>query len=321
MTSSTGALLREPRFRVTRHRRLSFAITAVLLIVSLLGVILSWSSPIGAPVRPGLDFTGGTAIQVERRCGDSCGSLSGEVVARSLAHPASVQLLDGGRAIALRLAALTPAESGEVVESLNRLAGPLDPSGTRIDTIGPVLGRQLLQSSMLALVVSFLGVALFITARYDRLYAVLALFCLAHDVLITTGVFAWLGLLAGVEVDSLFAVALLTLAGYSVNDTVVVFDRIREQQQVLPDLTLDDQVDRAVAGTLTRSLYTSFTTELPILALVFFGGQTLFWFAVALAIGVAVGSWSSIGVVPPLLPLLGGRLSPRRPGPESGAPA
>ena len=177
MTSSTGALRREPRFRVTRHRRLSFAITAVLLALSVLGVIISWLSPIGAPVRPGLDFTGGTAIQVERRCGDSCSSLSGEAVARSLNHPASVQLLDGGRAVALRLPALSPAESGEVVERLSRLAGPLDPSGTRIDTIGPVLGKQLLQSSLLALLVSFLGVALFITARYARLYSGLALFC------------------------------------------------------------------------------------------------------------------------------------------------
>jgi len=139
----------------------------------------------------------------------------------------------------------------------------------------------------------------------------LALLALAHDVLITSGLFAWLGLLAGVEVNSLFAVALLTLAGYSVNDTVVVFDRIREQQRLLPELSVEEQVDRAVDGTLTRSIYTSLSTEIPILALILFGGESLQWFAVALFVGIAVGAWSSVAVVPPLLPLMGGKLPQR----------
>ena len=135
----------------------------------------------------------------------------------------------------------------------------------------------------------------------------MALLCLAHDVLITCGVFAWLGLFWGVEVDSLFAVSLITVAGYSVTDTVVVFDRIREQKTSLGHLPLLDQVDVAVDATLTRSLYTSLTTLLPLLGLIFFGGSSLFWFAVALTVGIAVGSWSSIGVAPTLLPLLAAR--------------
>jgi preprotein translocase subunit SecF len=108
-------------------------------------------------------------------------------------------------------------------------------------------------------------------------------------------------------VDSLFAVALITVAGYSVNDTVVVFDRIREQKRSLQGMSLSDQVDVAVAATLTRSLYTSLTTLLPLIALLLFGGSSLFWFAVALTIGIAVGSWSSIGIAPTLLPLLARR--------------
>jgi preprotein translocase subunit SecF len=176
-----------------------------------------------------------------------------------------------------------------------------------VNTIGPTLGDQLLKGSLISLLVSFAAIAAYITVRYDRIFAGLALLCLAHDVLITCGVFAWLGLLAGIEVDSLFAVSLITVAGYSVTDTVVVFDRIREQKTVLRDLPLADQVDVAVDATLTRSLYTSFTTLLPLVALIFFGGSTLFWFAVALTIGIAVGSWSSIGVAPTLLPLLARR--------------
>ena len=105
------------------------------------------------------------------------------------------------------------------------------------------------------------------------------------------------------EVDSLFAVSLLTIAGYSVNDTVVVFDRIRERSKDASDLPLSLQVDQAVSATLTRTLYTSGTTLLPLLALVFFGGATLYWFAIALALGVVVGSWSSIALAPSLLTL------------------
>ena len=103
------------------------------------------------------------------------------------------------------------------------------------------------------------------------------------------------------EVDSLFAVSLLTIAGYSVNDTVVVFDRIREQIRNNKGLELDQHIDLAVNATLTRTLYTSGSTLLPLLALIFFGGQTLFWFAISLAIGVVIGSWSSIALAPSLL--------------------
>lgn len=308
MTSSSGALLREPSFRINKYRRFCLVLTIVLLTLSVLGLLLSWLSPIHAPLKPGLDFTGGTAIQVERICSPSCKSFSMEELRKTLPANAVVQTLDAGKAISVRTVALSPAKSGEIVESLNKVLGPIKASDTQINTIGPLLGSQLLRSSLLALIVSFAGIAIYISLRYARLYAAMALMCLVHDVILTSGIFAWLGLLAGVEVDSLFVVALLTIAGYSVNDTVVIFDRIREQQQVLPNLTVEDQVDRAVAGTLKRSFYTITSTILPIIALIFFGGESLYWFAVALLIGVLIGGWSSIGLIPPLLPMLGGKL-------------
>ena len=125
--------------------------------------------------------------------------------------------------------------------------------GQSVDTIGPSLGGQLLRSSLISLLVAFAGIALYISIRYDGRYAVLALVALGHDVLIVCGVFAWLGLISGLEVDSLFAVSLLTIAGYSVNDTVVVFDRIRERQREDGDLPLDAQVgSRTLAERLTH---------------------------------------------------------------------
>jgi preprotein translocase subunit SecF len=312
-----------PRFRISRHRRLAWGGSGLACLLSLIGLILCWVNPaIHAPLRPGLDFTGGTQIQLQRQCSSQCTDLTAEAVQQQLlglklpsqptgeAAPrlaaASVQVLDGGRALLLRLPALSAAQSSAVITGLVPTAGPFETAGQSIGTIGPTLGDQLLKGSLISLLVSFVAIALYITARYDRVFAFLALFTLGHDVLITCGLFAWLGLLMGVEVDSLFAVSLITVAGYSVTDTVVVFDRIREQRTTLRHLPLTEQVDVAVDATLTRSLYTSLTTVLPLLGLIFFGGSNLFWFAIALTTGIVVGSWSSIGVAPTLLPVLSG---------------
>jgi preprotein translocase subunit SecF len=311
------------QLRVNRHRRLLWSLSAVALVLSVVGLAASWLSPaIGAPLRPGLDFTGGTQIELSRSCAGSCAPLTVaqlESAARevSLAAEAgasapdlrgvSAQVLEEGAQVVLRLPTLSAAQGQALVTALQPVVGDTTPGGLSIETIGPTLGSQLLRSSLISLLVSFVGIALYITFRYDRVYAVLALLCLAHDVLITTGVFAWLGLLAGVEVNSLFAVALLTIAGYSVNDTVVIFDRIREKRNQLQGFSLADQADAAVQATLTRSLYTSLTTLLPLIALILFGGSTLFWFAVALSIGILVGAWSSISVAPTLLPLFSRR--------------
>jgi preprotein translocase subunit SecF len=310
----------EPRFRINRHRRLAWWGSALACALSVLGLILCWFSPqIRSPLKPGLDFTGGTQIQLQRDCGTACAGLKASDVQEALqklslkAEPdqqppnlasSAVQVLDGGRSLVLRAPALSPAQGQALIEGLTPVLGPLSSKGTSVDTIGPTLGSRLLRGSLLSLVASFAAIAAYITFRYNGIFALLALVCLAHDVLITCGLFAWLGLLRGVEVDSLFAVALITVAGYSVTDTVVVYDRIREQKSALADLPLTEQVDVAVDATLTRSLYTSLTTLLPLLGLIFFGGNSLFWFAIALAVGIAVGSWSSIGLAPTLLPLL-----------------
>jgi len=300
-------------------RQRVWLISAAVVVVSLIGLVSSWLDPtIRAPLRPGLDFTGGTQIQLERQCDPACADLKAIAVSnviRELALPKEgnaplpqlnaprVQLLDAGQSLLLRLPTLSAAQGQAVIQAVEPVAGPFKDGGQSVDTIGPSLGRQLLQSSLVSLLVAFAGIAVYISFRYDRRYAFLALVALAHDVVIVCGIFAWLGLFFQLEVDSLFAVALLTIAGYSVNDTVVVFDRIRERTQQGSDLPLKLQVDQAVSATLTRTLYTSGTTLMPLLALVFFGGSTLYWFAIALALGVVVGSWSSIALAPSLLTL------------------
>lgn len=312
-----------PRFRISRYRRLAWWGSGLACVLSVVGLLLCWLNPaIGAPLRPGLDFTGGTQIQLERRCAERCSAITAPELSRLLSQvtlpaeagssspnlsSAAVQVLDQGRSVMLRLPDLNPEQASAVVTAVEKQVGPLNPAATSVNTIGPTLGDQLLKGSLISLLVSFAAIAAYISFRYDRLFAALALVCLAHDVLITCGVFAWLGLLSGIEVDSLFAVSLITVAGYSVTDTVVVFDRIREQKTALRDLPVSEQVDVAVDATLTRSLYTSLTTLLPLVGLIFFGGSSLFWFAVALTLGIAVGSWSSIGIAPTLLAVLARR--------------
>ncbi len=311
------------RFRISRYRAMAWWGSGLACLLSVVGMVLCWLNPsIGLPLKPGLDFTGGTQIQLERACGSDCSTLTPNQIRQQLVtlrlpddagqqapnlEAAQVQVLDQGRSVLLRLPELSPDQANQLSQGLASQLGPLNPAGTSVNTIGPTLGDQLLRGSVISLLVSFAAIAVYITIRYDRVYAGLALLCLAHDVLITCGVFAWLGLLRGIEVDSLFAVSLITVAGYSVTDTVVVFDRIREQATALRELPLPEQVDVAVDATLTRSLYTSLTTLLPLIALIFFGGSTLFWFAIALTVGIAVGSWSSIGIAPTLLPVFSRR--------------
>ena len=318
-SSPATADVRQLRWSLSSMRQRVWLISAAVVVVSLIGLVSSWLDPvIGAPLRPGLDFTGGTQIQLERNCDPACAHLKAIAVSdviRELALPKEgnaplpqlnaprVQLLDAGQSLLLRLPTLSAAQGQAVIQAVEPVAGPFKDGGQSVDTIGPSLGRQLLQSSLVSLLVAFAGIAVYISFRYDRRYAFLALVALAHDVVIVCGIFAWLGLFFQLEVDSLFAVALLTIAGYSVNDTVVVFDRIRERTQQGSDLSLSLQVDQAVSATLTRTLYTSGTTLMPLLALVFFGGSTLYWFAIALALGVVVGSWSSIALAPSLLTL------------------
>ena len=305
------------RWPLSASRRRVWLVSGLAVLLALSGLLACWLNPtIGSPLRPGLDFTGGTQIQLERSCGDSCRDLKAITVSdliRDLTLPTEddqatpnlrsprVQLLDGGESLLLRLPSLSAAQGQAVIEAVEPVAGPFVAGGQSVDTIGPSLGRQLLRSTLVSLLVAFAGIALYISFRYDGRYAVLALVALAHDVVIVSGVFAWLGLILQLEVDSLFAVALLTIAGYSVNDTVVVFDRIRERRRLDRSLALTDQVDQAVSATLTRTLYTSGTTLLPLVALILFGGATLYWFAIALALGVVVGSWSSIALAPSLL--------------------
>jgi preprotein translocase subunit SecF len=298
------------KLNVTKQRVLWWSISGLIILVGVVAMALSWQQ-LGAPLRPGLDFAGGTRLQLTRACSltDACAdSLDVAEVRQVLANQelesSNIQLLGEDRqTLSVRTKNLDVDERSNLRSALNDSFGPFDEDSIQIDSVGPVIGRQLLSSGLLALLVAFAGIVIYLSLRFKLDYAIFAIVALLHDVLITMGVFAILGLALGVEVDSLFIVALLTIVGFSVNDTVVIYDRIRENLKLSPHTHINEVVDGAVNQTLTRSINTSLTTVLPLVAIVIFGGQTLKFFALALIIGFLSGAYSSIFVASPMLAL------------------
>jgi len=285
------------RLNIIQQRKLWWLISATLMVLSLGAMAFSWAT-LGSPVRLGLDFIGGTRLQLERACdaGANCstpltpGDLRSVLAEQDLAS-SSVQVLGSeGNGILIRTGNLNVDQRTELEQNLAAAFGPFDPAKTQIDTVGPVIGKRLLIAGILSLLISFLGIVIYLTVRFQLDYAVLAMLALFHDALITTGVFSLLGLSTGLEIDSLFLVALLTIVGFSVNDTVVIYDRIRETIQINPNRPIDLIVDEAVNQTLGRSINTTLTTLLPLVSIFFLGGTTLKDFALALIVGFILGA-------------------------------
>ncbi len=295
------------KLEIIRQRSFWWLISGLAIAASFVGMVLCWQQ-FGAPLRPGLDFVGGTRLQVVRDCAQADCSATLDpadvraILAQQGLETSVIQVTgDDGESVSIRTRNLDVEEESTLRDRLDTAIGPLDPLSTQIDSVGPVLGRQLFASGLLALLVSFAGIVIYLSLRFQLDYALLAIIALLHDVIITMGVFAWLGLLLKVEVDSLFIVALLTIVGFSVNDTVVIYDRIRENINLYPDRHINDLVDESVNQTLTRSINTTLTTILPLIAIVLFGGETLKFFALALISGFLAGVYSSIFIASTLL--------------------
>lgn len=289
------------KISVSKQRFLWWSISGVLALAGLIAAIVSFST-IGAPLRPSLDFVGGTRLQLELDCtvSNNCdrpieiGDIREVMGSQGLASQ-GVQIVGEDRhGISIRTSDLDVDQRSQLISALEEKIGKFDPSRTQIDTVGPTIGRQLLSAGLLSLIVALAGIMAYLSFRFQFDYAVLAILALIHDVGITAGIFSILGLTLGTEVDSLFIVALLTITGFSVNDTVVIYDRIRELLKQNPDRNIGELVDDAVNQTLTRSINTTSTTLLPLIAIFIFGGETLKYFALALIIGFILGAYSSI---------------------------
>ncbi|PZV27294.1 MAG: protein translocase subunit SecF [Snowella sp.] len=294
------------KINVIKRERLWWASSVFIIAFGLIAMAVSWSI-IGTPLKPSLDFIGGTRLQLQLECAvnKSCAEPIDAAKVRSVLDEeglgsSGIQIVED-YTLSIRAKTLDVGERTKLQQVLTEKIGKFNPETIQIDTVGPTIGKELFTSGLLALILSFFGIAVYLNFRFQADYAFFAIVALFHDILLTVGIFAILGLVAGVEVDSLFLVALLTIIGFSVNDTVVIYDRIRENLEKYPDEPINDVVDDSVNQTLTRSINTTSTTLLPLIAIFFFGGETLKYFALALIIGFVTGAYSSIFISSTLL--------------------
>jgi preprotein translocase subunit SecF len=296
------------KFSVTKRQNLWWSISGVAMLASIAIMVFSYAR-IDAPIRPGLDFVGGTRIQIARDCSvaGNCDqpidtSKIEEILKEQNLGNGSIQLLgDDKQILSVRTENIDGDRRSKLLDALGKSIGKFDQKTVQIDSVGPTVGEELFVSGVLALLVSFFGIIAYMSFRFQFDYAFFAIVALFHDVFITAGVFSLLGLTIGIEIDSLFLVSLLTIIGFSVNDTVVIYDRIRENFATTPELSINEVVDNAVMQTLARSINTTLTVLLPLVSIFFFGGQTLKYFALALIVGFVLGAYSSIFVASTLL--------------------
>jgi preprotein translocase subunit SecF len=278
----------------------------------MISMLISWQTPdIHAPLRLGLDFVGGTRLQLVRDCTKphNCDKPIDINIAREVAKAqglgdSSIQVISengSDNGLLIRCKDLNVDERTRLQSALTEKIGAFDPQKNQIDSVGPTLGRELFTSGILALVVAFACIVVYLSFRFQLDYAVFAIVAIFHDLLITLGIFSIFGLLFRIEIDSLFIVALLTVTGFSVTDTVVIYDRIREVLSRHPGQPISQVVDDAVNQTLTRSINTTLTVLLTLFSIFFFGGETLRTFSLALIIGFTMGAYSSIFIASTLL--------------------
>jgi preprotein translocase subunit SecF len=298
------------KLNVIKQRSLWWTVSAAIILAGIISMVIS-TATLGSPLRLGLDFVGGTRLQYELDCSKpgNCdkpidiAAVREVMDAQGLAN-SSIQVLgDKQQALTIRTKSLNSDQRIKLRDTLSEKIGAFDPKTVQIDTVGPTLGRQLFSSGLLAIILSFAGILIYLTFRFQFDYAFFAFVALFHDVLITVGIFSILGLVPQlqVEIDSLFVVGILTIIGFSVNDTVVIYDRVREVITRHPEQHIDQVVDDAVNQTLTRSLNTTLTVLLTLFSIFFFGGETLKYFALCLIVGFTAGAYSSIFISSTLL--------------------
>lgn len=275
-------------------RKRWFTISATLIVISLLALAVRG-------LNLGLEFQGGTLVQTHNDAGLVIADMRDALAPLGLSD-ARIQFIDGGEEVRVQTPPLEPDAEVALIDAVVE-ATQSDRVDATIEAVGPTFGAQVARQAVIALVV-FLGfAALFITWRLQWKMAGAGLAALAHDMILTVGVYA----LTGFEVTPATVVALLTILGYSLYDTVVVFDRVEELEDTLDiDLTYSNLINRSMNQVIVRSLATSFTSLLPIGTLLFvgallLGANSLQDFALALFVGIAAGTYSSIFFAAPLL--------------------
>lgn len=273
--------------------------------ISLLVIIPGVFSLVRFGLRPSIDFTGGTLLEVQTQNPDR---VKTTFVDNGI-EVSSVQKT-GSNTYLFRTKEIDRKKKDQILSTAKNSDGAI--VEVRFETVGPVIGKELTTKALYSVGLASLAIILFISYAFREIprpysswkFGIAAVIALLHDVLVVVGIFSLLGHFYGVEVDSLFVTALLTVIGFSVHDTIVVFDRIRENlRKTAGKVSFTQVVNESLVQTLGRSLTTSLTVLFTLLALILFGGETIRWFVVALFIGIFSGTYSSIFNAAPLLVL------------------
>ncbi len=284
---------------IIKHRNIFLSISAALVVASIIFIAFFG-------LNLGIDFKGGSLIEVEynnTRPENSVlqSKLSSADFNNILLQPT------GEKGLIIKTLEITNDQKNDLVEVLSSDGNTLTEKS--FTSIGPSVGKELRKKSIISIILVSLGIIFFIAYAFRRVskpisswkYGFMAIVSLLHDIIIPTGVFAILGHYFGAEVDTVFVVALLTILGLSVSDTIVVFDRIRENLRLEPNKSFKDIVGHSLSQVFARSINTSLTVILALLALVFFGPESTRYFAIILTVGMFFGTYSSIFLASPLL--------------------
>lgn len=295
---------------VVKYRWVWFGLSLLLVIPGLVAMGYNMiNSPDHLPVKVGIDFTGGTISQysVNKDVPNSeIENLRTKLTQAGVENPV-IQVLRTNNTISkaenlntstiISVKTAFKSNDKQAEQKIGSVIKADYPAAelVQVSSIGPSLGKELFVNSLYALGLAFLGIVVYLSFRFQLDYAVIALISLAHDALFVLGFFAILGIFFNVHIDALFITAVLTVIGFSNHDTIVVFDRIRENCRFLAKkATFPEIVNASVNQTLARSINTSLTTLITLGALYIFGGETTKEFVLAMIVGIAIGTYSSI---------------------------
>lgn len=285
------------KFSFMNFRRLSFPLSAIMSVVSIWAFFF-----IG--LNFGIDFTGGTLIEIKSKSGVVQISQIRQATSELEFGEVEVQEFGNQGEVSLRFPLQPGGDQGQqaVVDKV-RAMFESDYDIRRVEVVGPRVSGELVQSGILGVVLSIVAVLIYLWFRFEWQFAVGAVIATLHDLVLTIGFFA----IAQVEFNMTAMAAILTIVGYSLNDTVVVFDRIRELLRKYKKMPLEELLDLAINTTLSRTIMTAMTTMLALIALVIFGGAVIESFSLPMIFGVVVGTYSSIFIAAPVLIYLGAR--------------
>lgn len=274
-----------------KYRQLYFIISALVIIPGLISL-----ARFG--LRLGIDFTGGSRWEVEFRQEPDPERLKNFLEKEGVSVSSVVRSRE--RRFLIKAKAIDEAKRAETKGKMEKEFGSV--TELRFEAVGPLLGQELLAKTVIGLIVSSFLILIYIAYQFrDRVFGICAVIATLHDSLVIIGSFSLLGHYLGYEVDSLFVTALLTILSFSVHDTIVVYDRIRESVKKFPGSSFELLVNKAINETLVRSLNNSLVVIFMLLCLTFLGGETIRAFSVALLIGTISGTYSSIFTAAPLL--------------------